>query len=65
MFKIIIQHYDTTQIIPVTNALDHVYDLRRLIASFDNTDETLHHLNKIENFLYSNNIKKCETKKDR
>lgn len=25
---------------PVTNALDHVNELRRLIASFDNTDET-------------------------
>jgi len=32
---------DTTQIIPVTNALDH--ELRRLISSFDNANETLHH----------------------
>jgi len=44
---------DTTQILPVTNALDHVNELRRLIASFDNADKTLQHLNKIENFLYT------------
>ncbi|XP_025197514.1 tigger transposable element-derived protein 6-like [Melanaphis sacchari] len=42
---------DTTQILPVTNALDYVHELRRLIASFDNADETLQNLNKVENFL--------------
>lgn len=56
---------DTTQILPVTSALDHVIELRRLIASFFNANETLHHLNKIENFLYSKKHQKCETKEDR
>jgi hypothetical protein len=44
---------DTTPILSVTNELDHVNNLRRLIASFENADETSYHLNKIENFLYS------------
>ncbi|KAL4148098.1 hypothetical protein QTP88_002400 [Uroleucon formosanum] len=43
---------DITQILPVKNALDHVNDLRRLIASFDNANETLYRLNKNENFLF-------------
>jgi len=42
---------------PVTNALDRVNELRRLIACFDNADETLHHVRKIENFFNFRNIK--------
>lgn len=41
---------DTTRILPVTSALDHVNELRRLIASFDSANKKLHHLNRIENF---------------
>lgn len=38
-------------------SLDHINELRTFIASFDNVYKTLHHLNKIENFLYPKNIK--------
>ncbi|KAE9528898.1 hypothetical protein AGLY_012473 [Aphis glycines] len=54
---------DTTPILPVVNALDYVNELRRLVASFDDADESLNHLNKIENFLYSKNIKNMKQRK--
>ena len=52
-------------ILPVVNALDYVNELRRLVASFDDADESLNHLNKIENFLYSKNIKNIKNMKQR
>ncbi|CAI6362923.1 unnamed protein product [Macrosiphum euphorbiae] len=54
---------DTTPILPVVNALDYVNELRRLVASFDDADESLNHLNKIENFLYAKNIKNMKQRK--
>jgi hypothetical protein len=45
-------------VISVTNALDYIKELGKLIASFDNAYEMLHHHNQIENCLYSKNIKK-------
>ncbi|KAL4107604.1 hypothetical protein QTP88_017928 [Uroleucon formosanum] len=54
---------DTTPILPVVNSLDYVNELRRLVASFDDADESLNHLNKIENFLYSKNIKNMKQRK--
>jgi len=41
----------------------NINELRRLIASFDNADGTLHHLNKIENILYLKNIKNVKQRK--
>jgi len=32
-------------------------------VSFENANETLHHLNKIENFLYSKNVKNIKQTK--
>jgi hypothetical protein len=52
-----------TPILPVVNALDYVNELRRLVVSFDDADESLNHLNKIENFLYSKNIKNMKQRK--
>lgn len=37
---------DTTPILPVTNALNYVNKLKRLIVYFYNADETLRHFNK-------------------
>jgi hypothetical protein len=57
------QEDDTIPILPVTNALVYVLQLRRLISSFDNADETLSILNKVENFLYSKSAKNAKQSK--
>jgi hypothetical protein len=54
---------DTTSILSVTNALHHTNELRILIASFDNAYDTLHNFNKIENILWSTNIKNLKKNK--